>query len=144
MDTMLAGLEFSTAYLDEILLKSENNEQNRKHIKAVFQKMDEYDFKLGSEKCEFFMKQIKILGQIIDENSRRSDTERTEVIKNMLSPNNVTNLQAWPTIIVSTFPKYLILELHWVTYWKRVVYGFYRKNAKPLSVSRFIVSSLWP
>ena len=36
MDTMLAGLEFSTAYLDDILLRSENNKQHRKHIKAVF------------------------------------------------------------------------------------------------------------
>ena len=73
MDTMLAGLEF--AYLDDILLRSENNEQHTKHIKVVFQKIDEYGFKLSSEKCEFFMKQIKYLGQIIDENRRRPDLE---------------------------------------------------------------------
>ena len=36
MDTILAGLEFATAYLDDILLRSENNEQHSKHIKAVF------------------------------------------------------------------------------------------------------------
>ena len=59
----------------------------------MFQKIDEYGFKLGSEKCEFFMKQIKYLGQIIDENGRRSDLERTEAIKNMPPSNNVTNLQ---------------------------------------------------
>ena len=56
MDTMLAGLEFGRAYQHDILLRSENNEQHRKYTKAVFQKMDEYGFKLGSEKCEFFMK----------------------------------------------------------------------------------------
>ena len=50
INTILAGLEFATAYLDDILLRSENNKQYRKHIKAVFQKMDEYGFKLGSEK----------------------------------------------------------------------------------------------
>ena len=94
MDTMLAGVEFATSYLDDILLRSKNKEQFKKHIKAVFQ-IDKYGFKLDSEKCEFFMKQIKYLGQIIDENSRKPDPERTEVIKNMPPPNNVTNLRAF-------------------------------------------------
>ena len=61
----------------------------------MFQKIDKYGFKLGSEKCEFFMKQIRYLRQIIDENGRRPDLERAETIKNMLSPNNVTNLQVF-------------------------------------------------
>ena len=30
LDTMLAGLEFVTAYLDDILLRSENNELHKK------------------------------------------------------------------------------------------------------------------
>lgn len=92
---MLAGLEFAIAYLDDILLKSENNEQHKKHIKAVFQKINEYGFKLSSNKCEFFMKQIKYLEQIIDENGRRPEPERAEAIKNMPPPNNITNLQAF-------------------------------------------------
>ena len=40
MDTMLTGLEFATAYLDGILLWSENSELHKNHIKAVFQKID--------------------------------------------------------------------------------------------------------
>ena len=35
-DAILAGLEFTTAYLDGILLMSGNNEQHRKHIKSMF------------------------------------------------------------------------------------------------------------
>ena len=46
MNTMLAGLEFDTAYLDDTLLRSENNDQHKKYIKAEFQKIDEYGFKL--------------------------------------------------------------------------------------------------
>ena len=95
IDTMLAGLEFTLVYIDDILLRSENNEQHRKHLKAVFQKVDECGFKLGSEKCKFFMKRIKYLEQIIEENGRRPDPERPEAIKNMPSPNNVINLQVF-------------------------------------------------
>ena len=56
--------------------------------------MDEYGFNPGSKKCKFFMKQIKYLGPIIDENSRRLDPERVNAIKKMASPN-ITNLQAF-------------------------------------------------
>ena len=55
----------------------------------------EYGFKLDLKKCEFFMKLIKHLGQIIDKNDRRLDRERAKAIKNIPSPNNVTNLQVF-------------------------------------------------
>ena len=101
MDTMLARLEFATAYLDNILLRSENNEEHKKHIKAVLQKTDKYGFKLASEKCEFFMKQQTYLGNIIDKNTRRSDSKRTKASKDIPLP-----------IIITTFSKCMILELH--------------------------------
>ena len=67
MDTILAGLEFATQYLDDILLRIENNEQHKKHIKGVFQEIDVYGFKLSSDKCDFFMKQIKYLTRIVED-----------------------------------------------------------------------------
>ena len=36
IDTMLAGLNFAIAYLDDISIKSENNSQYCDHIKEVF------------------------------------------------------------------------------------------------------------
>ena len=109
MDTMLAGLEFDTAYLDDILLRSENNEQHRKYIKEVFQKIDEYGFKQSSEKYKFFMNQIKYLGKIIDKNVRRPKPKRAEAIKKYPITKQTSlifrRFQAWPTIIVSTLKK---------------------------------------
>ena len=95
MDTMLAGLDFAIAYLDDILIKSENNKQHCEHIREVFKRIDEYGFKLSSEKCEFFMTQVKYLGQIINEKGRQPDPERAEAIKGMPSPSNIANLQAF-------------------------------------------------
>ena len=81
--------------MTSLLRSKHKNQLLKKNIQAVFQKMDEYSFKLGSEKCEFFMKQIKYLGQIIGENDRRSDSKMAETLKNMPSPNNVANLLAF-------------------------------------------------
>ena len=48
MDTMLAGMECAIAYFDDILIKSENEDQHKMHITALFQRFEE--FKLGTEK----------------------------------------------------------------------------------------------
>ena len=93
MDTMLAGMEYAITYLDDILIKSENEDQHKMHIRAAFQRIEEYGFKLGAEKCEFFIKKIKYLGQIIDIVRRKLDPERAKAIKNMPAPHNEAKLQ---------------------------------------------------
>ena len=95
MDTMLAGLDFATAYLDDILIKSKDRKTDFEHIIQVFERIEEYGFKLGAEKCEFFMGEIKYLGQIIDSDGRRPDPARAEAIKSMPTPQNVVTLQVF-------------------------------------------------
>ena len=92
MDTMLTDMEYAIAYLDDILIKSENEDQHKTHILAVFQRIEEYGFKLSAEKCRFFMKKIKYLEQIINSDRRKPDPERAEAIKNMPAPDNVAIL----------------------------------------------------
>ena len=62
MDTMLTSLNYTTVYLDDILIKSKNTEQHRKDVWEVLKKIHEYSFKLGPEKCEFFNGKIEISG----------------------------------------------------------------------------------
>ena len=61
--------------------------------KEVFRRIDDYSFKLSSEKCEFFMFQIRYLGQKINAKGWTPDLEIAEAIKIMPVPNNVTKLQ---------------------------------------------------
>ena len=95
METMLAGLDFSIAYLDDVLIKSENSKEHIEHITKVFERIENYGFKLSSEKCDFFLPEIKYLGQVINAKGRRPDPKRAESIKNMPIPKNVTTLQAF-------------------------------------------------
>lgn len=55
----------------------------------------EFGFKLRAGKCEFFLKQIKYLGQIIDNQGRRPDPQRIEAIEKMPAPNNVAQLHSF-------------------------------------------------
>ena len=44
MDTMLAGLNFMMTYLDDIIIKRENLEEHKNHVREVFQRIQEYGF----------------------------------------------------------------------------------------------------
>ena len=54
MDAMLGDLDFATAYLDDILITSKSVTEHRKHIKCVFDKLQEYSFKVMEAKRDFF------------------------------------------------------------------------------------------
>ena len=62
MDTMLSDLEYAMAFLDDILIKSENFEEHKSHVQEVFKRIEKYRFKVGFEKCKFCMKKNRIFG----------------------------------------------------------------------------------
>ncbi|XP_029639471.1 uncharacterized protein K02A2.6-like [Octopus sinensis] len=95
MDAMLSDCELAISYLDDILIKCNLREQNAEHVKAVFMKIKEYGFTLSEEKSEYFLPQIKYLGQITDKNGRRPDQSRAGAIDNMPALKNMPVLQAF-------------------------------------------------
>ena len=59
MDIMLGDLDYATAYLDHILVTSKTTAEHRNHIINVFEKLQEYGFKVKEAKCDFFLPEIK-------------------------------------------------------------------------------------
>ena len=93
MDTILGDLDYATAYLDDILVTSNSTAEHRNHIINVFEKLQEYKFKVKEAKCDFFLLEIKYLGHIINRDGRRPDPERANAIRNTPVPDNVQALQ---------------------------------------------------
>ena len=61
----------------------------------VFEKLQEYVFKVKEAKCDFFLPEIKYLSHIINRDARRPDPERANAIRNMPAPDNVQALQSF-------------------------------------------------
>lgn len=95
MNKMLAGLPFATAYLDDIIVVSHNQEDHRHHLHAVFDRINDYGFRVRLGKCSFYQPSIKYLGFIVDKDGRRPDPAKIKAVVDMPAPNNVTTLRSF-------------------------------------------------
>ena len=52
--------DFAMAYLDDIIIFSQNEEDHLKHIEIIFKKLKKAKLKLKESKCDFFKKEIHL------------------------------------------------------------------------------------
>ena len=79
---------FTMAYLDDIIIFSQNEEDHLKHIEAIFKKLKKADLKLKESKCNFFKKEIHYLGHLISVSSIQPLPEKLDSIRNMPKPRS--------------------------------------------------------
>jgi hypothetical protein len=53
MDKILAGLEFSFVYLDNILVASKSSQDHHAHLRTVFERLQADGLVLNQKKCLF-------------------------------------------------------------------------------------------
>ena len=75
--------DFAMAYLEDIIIFSQNEKDHLKHIKIIFKKLKKADLKLKESKCDFFKKEIHYLGHLISVNSIQPLPEKLESICSM-------------------------------------------------------------
>lgn len=83
------------AYLDDILIYSENEEQHTGHVLEVLQALDEYSLRLKLKKCEFHKTKVNFLGYVVGTHGVQMSEEKIEVIKNWPTPTTVTEIQSF-------------------------------------------------
>jgi hypothetical protein len=94
MDKMLAGLPFATAYLDDIVVVSRSQEDHGRHLHALFDRINEYGFRVRPGKCSF-QPSIKYLGLIADKDGRCPDRQKISAVADMPAPTNITTLRSF-------------------------------------------------
>ena len=66
MNKVLNGLNFTFAYLDDIIIFSETAEEHMKHIQIIIDRLKAAQLKLKKSKCAFFKKELHYLGQLVN------------------------------------------------------------------------------
>ncbi|XP_058457701.1 uncharacterized protein K02A2.6-like [Malaya genurostris] len=95
VDTMLAGLECTAGYLDDVLVGGADEADHWRNLQAVLRRIQEFGFTIKAEKCSFGQRRIKYLGHLIDEHGQRPDPAKIETICNMPAPKDVSEVRSF-------------------------------------------------
>lgn len=93
MADMLAGLEGTEVYMDDILVHGPTQKIRDQCLKEALRVIEAAGLKLNKIKCKFSQTQVHFLGHLIDEMGTRPDPNKVTRIQNFPQPQNVTELK---------------------------------------------------
>ena len=86
-----SGLDhFAVAYLDDILVFSQNLEDHAENVRRVLGALETNSLYAKLEKCEFGKDEVEFLGHIVGKGGRiRTDPSKTRAIADMARPKSL-------------------------------------------------------
>jgi hypothetical protein len=95
-ETLMEYLDdFCTAYLDDILIYSEDPLQHQEHVRKVLLRLREAGLQADIRKCEFNVTRTKYLGFVISTDGVEVDPEKVEAIRNWKYPTTLKGVQSF-------------------------------------------------
>ena len=87
--------DFCTAYLDDILIYSDNELEYETHVKKVLQQLRDTGLQVDLKKCEFHITRTKYLGFVITTKGIEVDPEKVSAITNWKALYSVKGIQSF-------------------------------------------------
>ncbi len=83
------------AYLDDIIIASNDQESHLESLQSVLQKLGEAGLKAKLSKCEFLKAKMKFLGHVVDGEGIHTVDEKVMAVRNFPQPKSVENVRAF-------------------------------------------------
>src|SRR5436190_19340039 len=87
--------EFIIAYLNNILIYSENEENHEKHVKKVLRRFQEKNLYFKSKKCEFHKQQVEYLEHIVTTEKLEMNSEKIKAVIEFSMSECVKDIQTF-------------------------------------------------
>jgi hypothetical protein len=83
-------------FIDDIWIFSKNKEEHDEHLRLVLQKLRENQLYAKLNKCEFWLKEISFLGQIVSKGGIYVDPSKVKDVLSWNTLQNVSDIQSFP------------------------------------------------
>lgn len=99
IDQVLHGLDFTYAYIDDLLIASENEQQHENHLRLLFDRLREFGVVINPSKCEFKVTSLDFLGHHIDCHGIKPLKKKVKLIQDFPVPNSLRKLREFLGLI---------------------------------------------
>ena len=99
MDSVFRGLDFVFGYIDDVLVASSSPEEHLRHLRLVFERLDEHGLTINPDKCEFGRPEISFLGHHIPASGIQPLPERVQAVRDFPQPKTVSDLSRYLGLI---------------------------------------------
>ena len=93
IDTVLRGLKFTYAYIDDVLIASSSEEEHKQHLHLVFNRFKEYGILIHPNKCELGVSSLHFLGHVINSDGIQPLGSKVSAIRDFPRPNTQRQLR---------------------------------------------------
>lgn len=95
IESMLSGIRNIVIYFDDLLVATKDMQDHQDTLRAVFERLEQFNMRVRLDKCAFFKDQVRYLGIIVDSKGQRPDPDKVSAIKDMPAPTNVPELRSF-------------------------------------------------
>lgn len=92
INEVLRGLDFCFAYIDDILVASENEAEHEIHLRQIFSRLQSHGVTVNRDKCEFGKDSLIFLGYCVTQSGLVPSPERVLAIQQYNLPKTVNEL----------------------------------------------------
>ena len=93
INNIFIGLDFIFPYLDDILIASESEEQHKKHLTAVFNRLQQNGLRINLSKSVLGVNNLEFLGYLITPDGSKPLPEKVQTITNYKLPETIHELR---------------------------------------------------
>jgi hypothetical protein len=87
--------KFMVVFIDDILVYSKNEEEHAGHLHVLLQRLREHRLYAKLLKCDFWLKEIKLLGHTISQAGIAVDPDKVQKVMNWKPPTTVHQIRSF-------------------------------------------------
>jgi len=95
MDIILDGLQFSKAYIDDIVIASRTFEDHMTHLRQTFARLVEYNIAIKGKTCFIGYPSATVLGRRVDSFGLSTTEEKLAAIEKLSFPRTAKDLETY-------------------------------------------------
>ena len=87
--------KFLVVFIDDVLIYSGSEEEHKKHLRVVLERLRAHQLYAKFSKCEFWLKQVDFLGHVISAEGVAMDPAKVESVLSWKQPKNVSEIRSF-------------------------------------------------